>query len=154
MNDNDDFKSKILIIDSTLTISDFESFLNSFEIITLDYASHRTLIDKGISHTNSDDFLDSNEIQDLENQIYHLVNWYDLKEISKIITDNGINLGELFYVEFRSELTQFLKKYLEISKIFLKYSNSSFLSSQNVSEIISTFSNNFIHVSNTSGNIL
>ncbi len=149
MNDNDDFKSKILIIDSTLTISDFESFLNSFEIITLDYASHMTLIDKGISHTNSDDFLGSHEIQDLENQIYHLVNWYNLKEISKIITDNGINLGELFYVEFRSELTQFLKKYLEISKIFLKYSNFSFLSSQNVSEIISTFSNNFSIIETT-----
>ncbi len=152
MNDNDDFKSKILIIDSTLNISDFEPFSNSSKIITLDYASHRKLIDKGILHTNSDDFLDSNEIQDLENQIYHLINWYNLEEISKIIIDDGINLGELFYVEFRSELTQFLKKYFEISKIFLEYSNFSFLSSQNVSEIISTFSNNFSIIKTTKKN--
>ena len=152
MNDNDDFKSKILIIDSTLDISDFEPFSNSSKIITLDYASHRKLIDKGIPHTNSDDFLDSNEIQDLENQIYHLVNWYNLEEISKIIIDDGINLGELFYVEFRSELIQFLKKYFEILKIFLEYSNFSFLSSQNVSEIISTFSNNFSIIKTTKKN--
>ena len=152
MTDNNDFKQKILIIDSTLDISDFESFSNLSEIITLDYASHRKLIDKGISHKNSDDFLGSNEIQDLENQIYPLVDWYHLEEISEIISDNGINLGELFYLEFRSELTQFLKKYLEISKIFLEYSNFFFLSSQTVSEIISTFSNNFSIIKTTKKN--
>jgi hypothetical protein len=141
-------QSKILLIDSTLNFSDYQSFI-SYEIITLDYFSHKKLTEKEIIHKTSDDFVNLTDLKDMENQIYDFVNWYSVDEISKIITDDKINLGELFYTEFRAELTQFLKTFLEVSKIFSANSNCSFQVSEKISEMISIFSKNFNIIKST-----
>ncbi len=142
MNRLDEKKSSIILVDSSLDISDYEQFLGSFEIISLDYESHHKLLEKKIPHKISDEFISIDELKKLDDLIYEFVNWYSIDKISTILSDDGINLGELFYFEFRFELTQFLKKYLEISKIYLKYEQSFFLSSKISHEIISIFSEN------------
>jgi hypothetical protein len=142
MSKLDKKKSNILLVDSSLDISDYEQFSGSSEIISLDYESHHKLSEKKIIHKISDEFISINELKKLDDLIYEFVNWYSVDKISTILLDDGINLGELFYFEFRFELTRFLKKYLEISKIHLKYEQSFFLSSKTSHEIISIFSEN------------
>lgn len=134
--------SKILLVDSNLDFSDYQHFSSS-EIITLDYLSHKELTERRIPHKTSDDFLNLTELKNMENQIYEFVNWYLLDELSEILIDDKINLGELFYVEFRAEITQFLKTFLEISKIFSEHPNCFFQVSLNTSEVLSVFSKNF-----------
>ena len=152
MKEKIETQPKILMIDSNLDFSDYQSFLSSSKVITLDYFSHNELSNRNIPHEISDDFLNIDELKNLENHIYELINWYSIDEISKIITDDGINLGELFYTEFRTELTQFLKNYLEIYNFFQEKTNCSFLVSDNISKIISKFSNHFHIIKSTKKN--
>lgn len=136
-------KSKIILVDSTISLDDM-NYNTNHEIITFDYFSHIQLFNKKIHHKISDDFIHIEELQKLESEIYHFVNWYTLSEFSTIILEDGINLGELFYIEFRDILTSFLKKFLEISKIITLYPNNTFLVSESVYEIISLYTRNVI----------
>ena len=140
---NNHSDSNLLLIDSSLTFSDYSNFVTSSKIIALDFESHKDLTDKDIPHEISDTFLNSHIFTDMENQIFHFVNWYKIKEISEIISYEGINLGELFFIEFRSELTKFLKSFLEISKIIQIYDGYYFQSSKKINEIVSLISKNY-----------
>ncbi|QLH10220.1 UDP-N-acetylglucosamine 2-epimerase [Nitrosarchaeum sp. AC2] len=134
-------KSEIILVDSTISIDDVNYNLNH-EIIALDYLSHIQLSNKKIDHKISDDFVTIEELQKLESQIHHFVNWHALPEFSTIILEDGINLGELFYIEFYDILTSFLKKFLEISSFLTIYPNNTFLVSEYVYEIISRYTKN------------
>lgn len=140
-------KSEIILVDSIISIDDV-NYSTNHEIITLDYLSHIQLFNKKIHHKISDDFIHIEELQKLESQIRHFVNWYTLSEFSTIILEDGINLGELFYIEFRDMLTSFLKKFLEISKIMTLYPNNTFLVSESVYEIVSIYTKN-VHIIKT-----
>ena len=69
MNRLDEKKFSILLVDSSLDISDYEQFPSSFEIISLDYESHHELSEKKIPHKISDEFISINELKKLDDLI-------------------------------------------------------------------------------------
>ena len=131
----------IILFDSSCNINDFTSdkIKNSL-IITFDYDSHKNLEKSHIDHVISDSYLDQYFISSNETICQNLSKWYTQKFAENILEYDGLNLGEFFYIELYELLIPFLKNFLEISKIFEENSNASFLTSQNLYDIIHSFS--------------
>ncbi len=138
---NNSSKTGYLLVDNIQNSNELGDY-ESKQIITFDYESHVFLTKQKIPHIVSDKFHSNNELHDIENQIHSLVKWYCIESIKNIVTENGINLGELFFLEFRYELVSFLKKFLEIFNLVKLYPNSYYYASENIFEIISTMTKN------------
>ena len=133
----------IILFDSSCNIDDFTSdkIKNSL-IITFDYDSHKNLEKSHIDHVISDSYLDQYFTSSSEKICQDLTEWYTQKSVEKILEYDGLNLGEFFYIELYELLIPFLKNFLEISKIFEENSNAHFFTSQNLYDIIHSFSSN------------
>jgi len=133
--------TSIVLFDSSCNIDELtnDKIENSL-IITFDYNSHRNLEKFGIDHVISDYYLDQHFLSSIGKICYDLSQWYTQESIEKIVEYDGLNLGEFFYTEFYEILIPFLKFFFEISKIFEENSNASFLASQNLYDIICSFS--------------
>ena len=133
----------IILFDSSCNINDLTSDkIENSLIITFDYNSHKNLEKSHIDHVISDSYLDQYFISSNEKICQDLSEWYAQKSVEKILEYDGLNLGEFFYIELYELLIPFLKNFLEISKIFEENSNASFLTSQNLYDIIYSFSSN------------
>jgi len=135
--------TSIVLFDSSCNIDELtnDKIENSL-IVTFDYNSHKNLEKCGINHVISDSYLDQNFMSLIEKTCYHLSKWYTEKSIEKIVEYDGLNLGEFFYIELYELLIPFLKNFSEISKIFKENSNALFFTSQNLYDIIHSFSSN------------
>ena len=135
--------NSIILFDSSCSINDLTSdkIQNSL-IITFDYNSHKNLERSGIDHLISDSYLDQHFLSSIDKICYSLCKWYTQKSIEKIVEYDGLNLGDFFYYELYSILIPFLKKFFEISKIFEENNQSSFLTSNNLYDIVHSFSDN------------
>ena len=132
----------IILIDSTCDIDELTrikiEYINP-TIITFDYESHQILEKNQIPHQVSDIYLNEDELETIQKNSYPLSNWFNESIARNSLEYDGINLGELFYVEFHYFLVPFLKKFLELKKISLKYNNANFIATPNLFDIISTF---------------
>ena len=135
--------NSIILFDSSCSINDLTSdkIQNSL-IITFDYNSHKNLEKSNINHLISDSYLDQHFLSSIDKICYSLCKWYTQKSIEKIVEYDELNLGDFFYYELYSILIPFLKKFFEISKIFEENNQSSFLTSNNLHDIIYSFSDN------------
>ena len=135
--------TSIVLFDSSCNIDELtnDKIKNSL-IITFDYNSHRNLEKLGINHVISDSYLDQHFLSSIEKICYGLSHWYTQKPIEEIVEYDGLNLGEFFYTELYEILIPFLKNFFEISKIFEENSESSFVVSHNLYDIIHSFSTN------------
>ena len=133
----------IILFDSSCSINELTSdkIQNSL-IITFDYKSHKNLEKSGINHLISDSYLDQHFLSSIGKICYGLSKWYTQKPIEKIVEYDGLNLGEFFYTELYEILIPFLKNFFEISKIFKENNQSSFLTSNNLYDIVHSFSDN------------
>jgi len=133
----------IILFDSSCNINDFTSdkIKNSL-IITFDYDSHKNLEKSHIDHVISDSYLDQYFTSSSETICQNLSEWYTQKFAENILEYDGLNLGEFFYIELYELLIPFLKNFSEISKIFKENSNTLFFTSQNLYDIIHSFSSN------------
>ena len=129
-----------LLVDNVQKLSHLGDY-QSKQIITFDYDSHVFLNKQKIPHIISDKFHTDEELHDIENLIHSFVKWYEIPSLKNILLVNDINLGELFYLEFRDELVSFLKKFVEISNFIRINPNCHYFVSENIWEIISTLSN-------------
>ena len=131
----------IILFDSSCNIDDFTSdkIKNSL-IITFDYESHKNLEKSHIEHVISDSYLDQYFTSLSETICQNLSKWYIQKFAENILEYDGLNLGEFFYIELYELLIPFLKNFSEISKIFKENSNALFFTSQNLYDIINSFS--------------
>ena len=138
-----DNHDSVVLFDSSCSIDELTSYntRNSL-IITFDYNSHKNLEKCGINHVISDSYLDQNFMSLIQKTCYRLSKWYTEKSIEKIVDYDGLNLGEFFYIDLYNILIPFLKKFFEISKIFEENNQSSFLTSNNLYDIIHSFSDN------------
>ena len=134
-----------LLIDNIQKIGDLGDF-KSKQIITFDYDSHLFLNEQRISHIISDIFHSVDELQKIENFVYSFVKWYDIPSVKNMIFENNINLGELFFLEFRDELVSFLKKFIEISNLIKSNPTSHFFVSENISELIISLTKNITKI--------
>lgn len=130
----------IIFFDSSSNIENLKSYPNTY-VITFDYESHKTLQKNNIQHQTSDDFLDVVDLQTIQKKSYHFSRWYNESTISQFLEYDGINLGELFNVEFHYSLIPFLKKFVEINNIVKKFPESKFIVTSDLFEITETFSN-------------
>ena len=135
--------TSIVLFDSSCNIDELtnDKIENSL-IITFDYNSHKNLEKLGINHVISDSYLDQNFMSLIEKTCYRLSKWYTEKSIEKTVEYDGLNLGEFFYIELYEILIPFLKKFFEIYKIFEENNQSTFLTSNNLYDIIHSFSDN------------
>ena len=101
MISNNSSNANFLLVDNIEKLDELGDY-ESKTIITFDYNSHIFLQAQKISHITSDKFHSSEELEYSDNLIYTFVEWYEIPSIKKIIFDNNINLGELFFSEFRT----------------------------------------------------
>lgn len=149
---NDFSKTDYLLVDNIQNFDELGDY-ESKQIVTFDYESHVFLTKQKISHTVSDKFHSFDELVDLENLIYSLVKWYEIPSIQKTILFNNINLGELFFLEFRDELVAFLKKFIEIFNLVKSNPDSYYYVSENIWELISPLTKNLTKVKIKNQNI-
>jgi len=138
-----DNHNSVVLFDSSCNIDEFTSDkIENSLIITFDYNSHKNLEKFGINHVISDSYLDQSFLSSIGKICFGLSRWYTQKSIEKTVEYDGLNLGEFFYIELYEILIPFLKKFFEISKIFEENKQSSFLTSNNLYDIIHSFSDN------------
>jgi hypothetical protein len=136
------FSTQIFLIDSTINTEQFLKSNNDSKIITFDNAIHHILLHNKIKHQVSDQYVSRSDLDDILKQSMIYACWYLLPEIKEIISFKDVNLGELFYIEFQELLVSFLKRFLEIKRIFTKFPESKFLVSHSLFPIISSLSAN------------
>ena len=130
-----------LLVDKIQNIDEIGDY-SSKKIISFDYESHVLLNEQKIPHTISDEFISTEELHSIEKQVYDFVNWYEIPSIQNLIVEDGINLGELFFLEFRAELVSFLKKFTELSKLVKSHPDSNYFVSETIWELISSLTKN------------
>ncbi len=133
---------QIFLIDSTINVDRFLKSNSNFKIVSFDYSTHHLLLQNKIKHEVSDQYISRNDLDDILKYSMLCTRWYLLPEIKEIISFKDINLGELFYTEFKEFLISFLKQFLEIKRIFTKFPDSKFVASHSLFPIISSLSNN------------
>lgn len=136
------FSTPIFLVDSTIDIGKFLKSNNNFKIITFDHTVNRLLLQNKIKHEVSDQYISRSDLDDILKYSMIFARWYMLPEIKEIISFKDINLGELFYIEFQEFLISFLKRFLEIKRIFNKFPDSKFITSHSLFPIISSLSDN------------
>jgi len=144
-------ETTFLFLDSSLKLEEYKEFLKqkNIKIITFDYKSHHQLYKKNIPHFISDVFLTLEDMNEIQSKSYDFARWHEDKRFQKMISYEGISLGLLIQTEFNYFLIPFLKKFVEIIKIFSENKKANFLVSQQVSEIIKSFSKNVKIISKT-----
>jgi len=145
LTSNDFSDINYLLIDNLQNSDELDDY-KSKQIITFDYESHISLNKQNIPHIISDKFHSIEELQSIETLIYSLVKWYEVPSVKDSISDNGINLGELFFLEFRDELVSFLKKFIEISNLVKSKPDSHFFVSENIWSLIFPLTKNVTKV--------
>ena len=135
----------VLICDSTLQLGNINQIIDKYNptIIAFDNDAHNFLLQQNISHQLSDDYLSDEDLDHIQDLSYEFSNWYNEPEIFNLIEHDGINVGELFYLEFCYFLTPILKRIFEIQKISEKFKNSFYMSPISFIDILKLFSINF-----------
>ena len=133
-------KENLILVDQTLKLDDLRKIdLNDSQIITFDFISHKLLLANKISHQISETYIDKNEYEPIQDQLYHFSNWYELKEIKKLIEFEGINIGEFNYLEFFLFLVPIVRKIIELKRILQSYSISKIFATLSIQQLIKIF---------------
>lgn len=136
----------ILLFDSSMNLRDVFPIIKEKnpKIITFDYNSHKLFEEKNIQHEISDNYISSDDLDYIQKKSYYFAYWFDKPEISDFVQYDEINIGESFYHDFHYNLVSFLKKFIEIKKLFESNKNSTYISSSLLCEIISSFTTSII----------
>ena len=139
LSDNPSSNNKIILIDDQTDFTIIQELIKekSFsKIISFDYKTHKKLIVEKIVHEHSDSFLNENDINQLQKQVYEFSKWCHQESIKNEIHFDKLNIGNLFHEQIIEFLTGFLKKSYEVYKICKNNPNSTFYASgQNYSLI-------------------
>lgn len=132
---------EIFLLDSSIQIDELRLLKKTSKIITFDFESHKLLLKNNISHEISDEYLTKQDLCDIQNRSYDFIKWYDHQTVSNFIEYEKINLGKLFFINFHNFLVPFLKKFVEILRIYQKYSNAKFFTTFKLYSFIYIFTN-------------
>ena len=133
-------KENLILVDQTLKLEDLRKIdLNDSQIITFDFISHKLLLANKISHQTSETYIDKNEYEPIQDQLYHFSNWHELKEIKHLIEFKGINIGELIYLEFFLFLVPITKKIIELKRILQLYTVTKIFATLSIQQLIKIF---------------
>ena len=129
---------EIFLLDSSIQLDELRLLKKTSKIITFDYDIHKLLLKNNIPHEISDEYLSKQDLCDIQNKSYDFIKWYNNPTISNFIEYEQINLGRLFFDNFHLYLVPFLKKFVEILRIYKKYPNAEFFTTFNLHSFIST----------------
>ena len=132
--------SVIMLVDSTIDLPMLKSKRGT-KIITFDFKSHKFLTDNKIIHQISDEYITNKELNYIQKFSYQISRWHEDKDIKKIFSYEGVNIGELFYRELSWKSLLFLKRIITIKNIVEKHTLTKFLSSENLFNITKQFTN-------------
>ncbi len=134
----------VILYNSESDLEELKQIIKKYhpQIITFNLESHNILLENHISHKLSEDYLNENDLDIIQDHAYRFSQWYSAPTVSKLIEYDGINIGELFYTEFSYFLTPFLKKMYEIMKIFKVHNTALFFSSKSLVKFIKFYSSN------------
>jgi hypothetical protein len=142
---------KIILYSSSLPIEELDDFESSVTlIITFDYKSHQLLSKNNIDHVISDNYITKSDIDSLQEKLYQFSHFFNESQLRNLLVYDEIQLGSSFSVELSVFLIPFFKKFLEIKKIYEKYSDKQFLSSPDLTELINLFTPNVIQIGKSS----
>lgn len=132
----------IILFDQSSNLQELLKTINqkkNFLIVTFDYDSHKTLYNQKIPHKISDDFINEIDLKTIQKTSYELMKWCEENPVKTLLNYQGVNTGKLFNVEFHYFLIPFLKKFVEIMKIYEIFRDSHYIASSILYKIISTF---------------
>ena len=133
-------KENLILVDQTLKLEDLRKIdLNDSQIITFDFISHKLLLANKISHQTSETYIDKNEYEPIQDQLYHFSNWHELKEIKHLIEFKGINIGEFIYLEFFLFLVPIIKKIIELKRILQLFNITKIFATLSIQQLIKIF---------------
>lgn len=132
---------RVFFVESNFNIDFIKSKIRKNDIIiSFDYVSHNKLKKYNIAHTNSDNFLEENDYDLIQKKSYEVSKWYELKEIKEKIEYEGINLGELYFIEFHYYVLPIIKKFLEVKRIYEEYNLKKYYATSKLKKIVNIFS--------------
>ena len=136
---------KILLVDYSFDIKSLKDTKSEYsKIISFDYQSHNLLVENNIAHEISDNYINKIDLQKIQKKSYELSKWNMQKGINSLIEYEGINLGNLVYLDLIELIVSFVKKFFEVIKIFRINENCQFFTSDTIYEMISTLTSNAI----------
>jgi len=143
--------NKIILIDSLSKFQDFDKFLDTNDlVITFDYKSHILLSEKNIEHIVSDTYLSTTEFELIQEYSYTFSKFFNDQRISNSLMYDGIQLGNLFHIELYVFLLPFLKKFVELEKIYEQYPDANFVLSSDLFDMMKLFTDSVIQISKPS----
>ncbi len=104
-------KSTVILIDDPSKVDEIIKYTKNkdTQIFSLNYDTHKTLEKLKIKHEIGDNYLDSNELKDLDNYLIHLtLNWYQDSKIKDYLIYDSLNLGQPLEMEIVQYFTPFL----------------------------------------------
>ena len=131
---------QIILVDVSIKIETIKEFLIknlNIKIISFDYESHEILKKEGILHDISENFLQENNFDYIQKQVYEKVKWYNETVAEKYLIYEGINLGKLVHSEIHIFLVSLFKKFHEILNIYKTYPDHFFITSYQLHKLIS-----------------
>ena len=141
----------LLLIDSEFPFDKIKEQLNnhkSCKIISFDFISHKKLQSLDLSHEISDNFLNDEEVNKIQHEVYSFGKWYNNSELEKYLSYSNVNIGGLFHEQFTVFLSPFLKFFYEIKNIIKQFPNHMVVCSSMISKFIKIFCNNVTVVDN------
>lgn len=144
LTNNSNKDKVVLLLDSKPKIDLVKNIVTQTNptIITFDYETHKLLQDNKINHKISDDYITDDDLKYIQQSSFHLIKWFSQEPICRLLEYDQINLGELIYIEFHYLLVPFLKKFIEVLKVFSKFNSSRFLASSLLYDMIANFTKN------------
>lgn len=122
--------SDVILFDSSSSLDDLKKVLHSTpQIISFDYESHKLLEQNGISHEISDNYVTRDDLVHIQNNCYRFAKWFEDDGFKQLLDYEGINLGLFIQVELNYFLVSFVKKFVEIERVFAKNKDASYISS-------------------------
>ncbi len=112
-------------------------------IVTFDYSTHEYLEKEKIPHLSSDQFLNEDDLQQIQSRSYIFSEWFDKEIISSQIKYENINIGKLLFDEIIDYLVKFLKKFWEVKRICENKHYDSIIAPFLLCEFGNFFSNSF-----------
>ncbi|MHA7733128.1 hypothetical protein [Nitrosopumilus sp. S6] len=148
---NEKTHSTIILFDKNGTIEELKKYLSqkNIKIISFDYESHILLENEHISHQISDEFLETENFNEIEKNSFIAAKWSTYHRFDSLIYEN-IDIANLFYRDFHFFLVPYIKKIFELSKITKKYPSFHFLVTKELEPITNLFSENVSIFSNQS----
>ena len=120
----------------------------NFKIISFDIKTHKELLNIGLEHEISDNYLSESEIEQIQHTAYHFGKWYEDSNIKEYFMYENVNIAQLFHEQLAVFLPPFMKIFYEIANITKKFPASNFFASSQKFQFLKIFSDLGVEIKN------